>query len=94
MANCASTHTCHVCKARHNSLLYKEEEDKKTTGTVMITKAKEDKENKQQKVKSGFINTAVLSVQHGSRRLIVRAALDNCSSCCVTCSEQLAPTTN
>ena len=84
VCSCASTYTCRTCDAKHNSLLHKDEEDKKPAATVMVTsvqpEAVESTSEDDLKLPCGFINTALVSINCSGRRLTVRAALDSCSS--------------
>ena len=82
VGSCASTYTCRTCKSKHNSLLHKDEEDKKPAATVMVTsvqpEAVESTSEDDLKLPSGFINTALVSINCSGRRLTVRAASDSC----------------
>ena len=82
VGSCASTYTCRTCKSKHNSLLHKDEEDKKPAATVMVTsvqpEAVESTSEDDLKLPSGFINTALVSINCSGRRLTVRATSDSC----------------
>ena len=84
VGSCASTCTSRNCKSKHNSLLHKDEEDKKPAATVMVTsiqpEAVESTSEDDLKLQCGLINTALVSINCSGRRLTVRAALDSCLS--------------
>ncbi len=89
VGQCASIHSCRACKARHHSMLHKEDEPAATTPTstnMMATVAPKTINSipsGKTMLKCGFIHTALVILTNGDRSITVRAAMDTCSESCL-----------
>ncbi len=99
VGQCNSAHTCRQCKGRHHTLLHRDENTVAATSDLMTVPATMDNTTEPQTLsesavkdlplRRGFILTALLSLRHGDRRVVVRAGLDSCSGSSLV-SERIA----